>query len=126
LPAGGRGALATLLDEVSSGIDERAVDEYWKAFSTAGGRRGMLELYRSFDLDELAPYQGRLAELGVPALILWGQEDDYLPLDYASRFAGEIPGVELVLLESTRHFLFEDESERCAQEVIHFLRQAGI
>ena len=38
-----RGALATLLDEVSSGIDERAVDEYWKAFSTAGGRRGMLD-----------------------------------------------------------------------------------
>ena len=33
-----------------------ALDEYWKAFSTAGGRRGMLELYRSFDLDELKPY----------------------------------------------------------------------
>jgi haloalkane dehalogenase len=121
-----RGALATLLDEVSSGIDERAVDEYWKAFSTAGGRRGMLELYRSFDLDELKPYQGRLAKLGVPALILWGQRDDYLPGDYASRFAGEIPGAELVSLESARHFLFEDEPERCAQEVIDFLRRAGI
>jgi haloalkane dehalogenase len=121
-----RGALATLLDEVSSGIDGPAVDEYWKAFSTAAGRRGMLELYRSFDNDELKPYQGRLAELGVPALILWGQRDDYLPLDYASRFAGEIPGAELVLLESTRHFLFEDEPERSGQEVIGFLRRAGI
>jgi haloalkane dehalogenase len=121
-----RGALATLFDEVSSGIDERAVDEYWKAFSTAGGRRGMLELYRSFDLDELKPYQGRLAGLGVPALVLWGQQDDYLPRDYASRFASEIPGAELVLLENARHFLFEDEPERCAKEVIDFLRQAGI
>ena len=119
-------ALATLLDEVSSGIDARAVDEYWKAFSTAGGRRGMLELYRSLNLDELEPYQGRLAELEVPALILWGQRDDYLPLDYASRFAGEIPSAELVLLESARHFLFEDEPERCAQEVIDFLRRAAI
>jgi haloalkane dehalogenase len=121
-----RGALATLLDEVSSGIDERAVDEYWKAFSTAGGRRGMLELYRSFDLDELKPYAGRLAGLGVPALVLWGEQDDYLPRDYASRFASEIPGARLVLLEGARHFLFEDEPERCAQEVTDFLRQAGI
>ena len=121
-----RDGLATLLDMVSGGIDERAVDEYWKAFSTQGGRRGMLELYRSFDLNELEPYQGRLAELGVPALVLWGQRDDYLPRDYALRFASEIPGAELVFLENARHFLFEDEPERCAQEVIDFLRRAGI
>jgi haloalkane dehalogenase len=121
-----RDGLATLLDAVSSGIDERAVDEYWKAFSTAAGRRGMLELYRSFDFDELKPYQGRLAGLGVPALILWGQQDDYLPRDYASRFAREIPGSKLVLLEGVRHFLFEDEPERCAQEVTDFLGQGGI
>jgi haloalkane dehalogenase len=121
-----RDALATLLAEVSGGIDGRAADEYWKAFATAGGRRGMLELYRSFDNDELEPYQGRLAALGVPVLILWGQQDDYLPQDYASRFASEIPGAELVLLEDTRHFLFEDEPERCAREVTHFLRRVGL
>jgi haloalkane dehalogenase len=121
-----RDGLATLLQESSTGIDQRAVDEYWKIFSTAGGRRSMLELYRSFDLDELRPYEGRLAAFGVPALILWGQQDDYLPSDYASRFASEIPGAELVLLDGTRHFLFEDEPERCAQEVIDFLRRADI
>ena len=81
---------------------------------------------RSFDLDELKPYQKRLAALGVPALILWGQKDEYLPFDYASRFAREIPGSKLVLLERARHFLFEDEPERCAQAVINFLAQAGI
>ena len=119
-------ALVTLLGAVSSGIDEPAVAEYWKAFSTAEGRRGMLELYRSFDLDELEPYQRRLAALNVPVLILWGLADDYLPRDYASRFAREIPGSKLVLLEGVRHFLFEDEPERCAQEVIEFLTEAGI
>jgi haloalkane dehalogenase len=121
-----REGFATLLEEASDGFDERALDEYWKAFTTPGGRRGMLELYRSFDLDELEPYQKRLAALGVPALILWGQQDEYLPFDYASRFAREIPGSKLVLLERARHFLFEDEPERCAQAVINFLAQAGI
>lgn len=121
-----REAFATLLEEASSEFDERALDEYWKAFSTVGGRRGMLELYRSIDLDELKPYQRMLSALDVPALILWGQQDEYIPLDYASRFASEISDSKLVLLEGVRHFLFEDEPERCAHEVITFLQQAGI
>ena len=74
-----RDGLAALLEAASSGIGERAIDEYWKAFATAGHRRGMLELYRSFDLDELVPYEGRLAELGVPTLVLWGEQDEFLP-----------------------------------------------
>jgi haloalkane dehalogenase len=86
----------------------------------------MLELYRSFDLDnELQPYQGKLAALEVPTLVLWGSQDEYIPLDFASRFAREIPGSRLVLLEGVRHFLFDDEPERCADEVISFLRQTG-
>jgi haloalkane dehalogenase len=121
-----RDGFATLMKEASSAFDDRALDEYWKAFSTTGGRRGMLELYRSFDLDELKPYQKKLAALGVPTLVLWGQQDEFLPVDYASRFAREIPGSKLVLLEGVRHFLFEDEPERCAQAVLDFLRQAGI
>jgi haloalkane dehalogenase len=121
-----REGFATLLEAASDAFDEPALDEYWKAFSTAENRRGMLELYRSFDLDELEPYQARLAALGVPTLILWAQQDEYLPLDYASRFARQIPGSNLVLLEGVRHFLFEDEPERCAKEVIDFLRRAGV
>jgi haloalkane dehalogenase len=121
-----REGFATLLEEATTSFDERAFDEYWKAFTTLGGRRGMLELYRSFGSDELRPYQGKLAALGVPTLVLWGQGDEYLPIDYASRFAREIPGSKLVLLEGVRHFLFEDEPERCAEEVTGFLEQAGL
>jgi haloalkane dehalogenase len=121
-----RRGFGTLMQEASAEFDERALDEYWKAFRTDEGRRGMLELYRSFDLDELAPYETRLAALGVPALILWGQGDEYIPVDFASRFAREIPGSKLVLLEGVRHFLFEDEPERCGQEVLDFLQQADI
>jgi haloalkane dehalogenase len=121
-----RDGFGKLLAEASDGFDHRALDEYWKAFSTAGGRRGMLDLYRSFEDDELRPYQGKLAALAVPTLILWGQEDEYVPLDYAQRFSREIPGSQLVLLKGVRHFLFEDEPERCGQEVLDFLKQANI
>jgi haloalkane dehalogenase len=121
-----RDAFATVLKEASTELDEAALDEYWKAFSSAGGRRGMLDLYRSVELDELEPYQRRLAALEVPTLILWGKQDEYLPVDYAARFAAQIPGSKLVMLEGVRHFLFEDEPERCAREVVGFLEHADI
>ena len=121
-----REAFATLLAEATDSFDDAALDEYWKAFATAESRRSMLDLYRSFDVDAVAPYQAKLAALGVPTLILWGQQDEFLPLDYASRFARQIPASKLVLLEDVRHFLYEDEPERCAAEVLAFLREAGV
>ena len=39
---------------------------------------------------------------GAPALVLWDEQDDYLPRDHASRLASEIPGAELLLLKSVR------------------------
>jgi haloalkane dehalogenase len=121
-----REGLATLLEAASTGIDGPAVDEYWKAFTTPEGRRAMLTLYRSFDLDALEPYQAKLGTMGVPALVLWGDRDDFLPRDYADRFVSGIPGANLVRLEGAGHFLFEDEPERCGQEVLDFLREAEV
>jgi haloalkane dehalogenase len=121
-----REGFATLLEEASDAIDETAMDEYWKAFTSAEGRRGMLELYRSFDLAEVAPYWEKLTTLDVPVLVLWGEADDFLPVDYARRFADETARATLVLLEGVRHFLYEDEPQRCADELIAFLDEADI
>ena len=98
--------------------------EYFKAFADEPRRRGQLELYRSGDFAELAPYDGRLAELGVPTLLLWGGDDPFAPLASAERFQREIPGSELVVLEGTGHFVVDDAPERYAEELVRFLRRA--
>ncbi len=88
--------------------------------------RGMLELYRSGRPRQARALPGEARGARGAHTDPLGKQDEYLPLDYASRFAREIPGSELVLLEGVRHFLFEDEPGRCAQEVVDFLRQANI
>jgi len=120
-----RDGLTAMLGQMGSGFDQEAVDEYWKGFSTEEGRRGMLELYRSGDFGKLQPYEGRLAKLGVPTLILWGENDDYAPVAGAYRFGKEIPGAKLVIVEGAGHFVWEDDPERCAREVIAFLEGSG-
>jgi haloalkane dehalogenase len=121
-----REGLRALLGGIGRGFDERAVDEYWKAFASEAGRRGMLELYRSGDFSKLEPYRGRLADLDAPTLVLWGEHDEYAPVAAAYRFVKQIPGAKRVIVEGAGHFVFEDEPERCAREVLAFLDESGL
>jgi haloalkane dehalogenase len=82
---------------------------------------GMLELYRSGDFEKLRPYEGQVASMDVPALILWGENDPTVPVAAARRFEREIRDTEVVILEEASHFLYDDEPERCAREVAAFL-----
>ena len=116
-------AFAAVLRQSAAGIDDAAIDEYWKAFEDEERRRGQLDLYRSGDFEKLEPYQGRLAELGVPTLILWGAKDEFAPVAGAHRFSKEIPGSELTVLDGAGHFVFEDAPDEAAAAVAGFLRR---
>jgi haloalkane dehalogenase len=115
-----RDAFGAMLRDLSRSFDEAAIREYFKAFESEAGRRGVLELYRSGDFDELEPYQERLQQLRAPALILWGENDAFAPVAGAHRFHRELPDSRLVTLDAG-HFVYEDEPERCAREIVGFL-----
>ena len=106
---------------LSSGIDDAALGEYWKGFADDVRRRGHLELYRSGDFSKLEPYAGRLAELGLPALIIWGGRDRFATVKLAARFQAELPSSELLVLDDAGHFVWEDEPERTAERLVAFL-----
>ena len=114
-----RDGFAGVLRAASSGITDDAVDEYWKALGDDVRRHGLLELYRSGDFEKLRDY--RLADLDVPVLLLWGENDEFAPVAGANRFERELPDTELVVVEGAGHFVFEDAPERCAEAVTSFL-----
>ncbi len=110
----------------SSGMTEEALEDYWKGFADDTRRLGHLELYRSGDFEKLVPYEGCVARLGVPALIVWGEEDRFAGVQMAHRFHEELPGSELVIFEGARHFVWDDEPARAARALVDFLsRRAG-
>jgi haloalkane dehalogenase len=106
------------------GISDEALDEYWKGLADDDRKRGALELYRSGDFTKLERYDGRLGELGVPTLLLWGESDPFVGLGAARRFNEEIPGSELQVLDGTGHFIFDEKPEEAAAAVAAFLGRA--
>jgi haloalkane dehalogenase len=120
-----RELFGAFLSSASPGFDDAAIDEYFKLFETDEGRKGPLELYRSGDFEKIAAYDGQLAALGVPTLILWGENDEFAPVAGAYRFSKEIPGSKLAIVEGAGHFVYADDPERCAREVVGFLRESA-
>ena len=90
-----RDGLAALLDAASTGSTGRRSTSA-EAFSTRKPPRDA-RAYRSFDLDELEPYQGKLAGSGAHADPL-GEQTSSSP---RLRRAQGDPGAELVLLEGS-------------------------
>lgn len=116
-----RDGFAGLLNSAGEVFDEADVDAYWAPFADGRGQRATLEFYRSMDFEKLARWDGKLAELGVPALILWGAEDRFAPLAAAKRLEREVPGARLVAIEGAGHFVFDQFTQRCVAETVAFL-----
>jgi haloalkane dehalogenase len=116
-----REGFGAVLSASSEGIDERALDEYWKAFGDEERRQCHLDLYRSGDFDKLAPYEGRLAALDLPTLLVWGERDEFAPLAGARRFERELPRAELAVVEGAGHFVWEDRPAPAAAPLTEFV-----
>ena len=114
-----RDTFATVMRQSIAGIGDEAIDEYWKAYADGARCRGQLELYRSGDFSKLESYD--LAALNLPALLVWGEHDEFAPVAGAHRFQRELPTTELVVIEGTGHFVWEDAPARCAAALTDFL-----
>jgi haloalkane dehalogenase len=118
-----RDGFAAVMRQSSSGMTDEAIAEYWKAYADEARRRGQLELYRSGDFSKLEGYD--LAALGVPTLLLWGEDDAFAPVAGAHRFQRELPDTELVVVDGARHFVWEDAPAACADALTSFLARVG-
>ena len=118
-----REGLGAVLSDLSPGITDDALDEYWKAFADHTRRHAQLDLYRSGDFEKLLPYEGRMAALELPALILWGGKDRFSSVKLAHRFHEQLPGSELSIFEHAGHFVWEDAPEATARTLVEFLER---
>ena len=53
--------------------------------------------------------QSRYPELDLPVLIVWGQDDTWIPVDRAHQLAELIPGSRLELIDAAGHLVQIDQ-----------------
>ena len=66
-----------------------------------------------------------LSRIQASTLLVWGSEDDAVPLHHARTMEQSIPDAGLVVFEGAGHFAYLDHRDRFCVVVRHFLGAAG-
>ena len=102
-------------------VTEEEVDDDWRSIRVPGTRRAILAAVRSSSRG----YEGTLARIRTPTLVLWGKEDRILPPAEGLRLSAEIPGARLVVLPDTGHLPQEETPEEFSRAVNQFLDEVS-
>jgi len=84
--------------------------EVWPHFDQ-GTQRAILRLYRSAPPDALARAGRDLAHLDAPALVVWGEDDPYIPSRFADAYAAALPHAETNRVPHAGHWPWLDRIE---------------
>jgi pimeloyl-ACP methyl ester carboxylesterase len=88
-----------------------------------GTQRAILRLYRSSPPEVLAAAGARLGNLEMPALVIWGLKDPYIPARFGREYAAALPHAELVELADAGHTPWLDRPD-VLERVVDFLKAA--
>ncbi len=86
-------------------------------------RRAVLALYRATDdpgaaATEFAAY---MASKDIPALVIWGEHDAFLPSSYAERQRAAFPSADVHILSASGHWPFADAPETVERLLVEFV-----
>jgi pimeloyl-ACP methyl ester carboxylesterase len=76
-----------------------------------GTQRAILRLYRSSPPDVLAAAGSQLGRLTMPALVVWGGRDPYIPARFGRAYAETLPNAELLELPDAGHWPWLDRPD---------------
>lgn len=62
----------------------------------------------------------QLKEIQTPALLIWGQEDQVVPLGVGKRLAEDLPNAKLISYEKTGHLVTEERTKEIYGEILHY------
>jgi pimeloyl-ACP methyl ester carboxylesterase len=100
-------------------VTDAVVDNYYYRLLKEGNRETALARAR-MKSDTL--YKA-LPQIQQPTLIIWGENDSWIPLEFAHRFAANIPHAQLAILPKCGHVPQEEEPEAVARLTREFWQE---
>ncbi|RWC40440.1 MAG: alpha/beta hydrolase [Mesorhizobium sp.] len=67
----------------------------------------------------------RYGEIRCPVSILWGADDDWIPLKVGEELARRIPAAQFIVIPDAKHLVQEDAPEAIVAAVLDFLPRSG-
>ena len=86
-------------------VTPQLIERYYELFSRAGNPDAFMIMVNKTQYKDNTH---RLKEIKAPTLIIWGNDDAWIPKSNADRFLNAIPKARLVLYEGVGHLPMEE------------------
>lgn len=99
-----------------SKIDDSLIDRYWELNRYPGNREATMQ--RFANQNSMKPSTSkRLATINIPVMVMWGAEDNLIPVSSAKWFADAMPQANVVIYPNVGHIPMEEIPEKSAKDV---------
>lgn len=122
----GRWVVERTLKEVMFNDDkvtEEQIDAYFKRMSTENALDAQVALARSIDFEAMSVYTRRIPEIKNRTLIIWGENDEWIPLESGHNFKRDLSNSKLVILPECGHISQEEKPGETAKIMIDFIEK---
>ena len=99
-------------------LTSATLTRYWDMMRGPGDRRAMLARMSQVMLQPPAPL---LRQITAPTLLLWGEQDQMIPISNAQDYLHALPNAKLVALPGLGHVPFEEDPAKSLPPVLAFL-----
>jgi len=104
-------------------LTEEKIDAYFHRMSTENALDAQVALARSLDFDALSTYTKRIPDIKNRTLIIWGENDEWIPLESGHNFKKDLPNSTLVILPECGHIPQEEKPEETAKIITDFIER---
>lgn len=91
-------------------LPEESIESAWEHFDQ-GTQRAILKLYRGAPPKLLEQAGERFSQLTAPVLVIWGEQDPYIPARFAALYAETLPSARLELIAGAGHWPWIDQPQ---------------
>ncbi|WP_448002401.1 alpha/beta fold hydrolase [Agromyces bauzanensis] len=99
---------------------EALIAEYLDPWTDARVRRSWMAMAGAADSRYTLDLVPALQQSTTPKLLIWGEDDGFQKVEYAERFAWEIPHTALVRIPDAGHIPMENAPDRIAGTLVEF------
>jgi pimeloyl-ACP methyl ester carboxylesterase len=104
-------------------ITDEQIDTYAYYGSLPGAREALVATAQQIAPEDIEAVTARYNTISVPVLIIWGAEDEVVPLSVGKQFKQDIPNSELVILPQCGHMPPEEEPGETTRLAKEFLKK---
>jgi pimeloyl-ACP methyl ester carboxylesterase len=104
-------------------VTDALVGEYVSHFVGQSGREAYLRCARALNNRDILIRAAEIERLALPALVIWGDADDFQDVSIGQRLADQMPSAKLVVVQEAGHFLPEDQPEEMARLIRAFIKE---